>query len=68
LFRSNEFFARLLLQVDPRKRPRVEDLENLPSVQQYMSQARNILNDYRMNQVFHEKSVPQIELICLFVS
>jgi hypothetical protein len=45
------FLLRLLLQVDPRRRPRVDDLENLASLQQFIIPARTLLNEYRLNQV-----------------
>lgn len=42
---------KLLLQTDPKRRPRVEDLENLSAIQPYISSARAILNDYKMQHV-----------------
>lgn len=40
-----------MIQLDPRKRPRVEDLESLPSLQPAMNAAKAIANDYKSQQV-----------------
>lgn len=39
-----------MLQVDPRRRPRVEDLELLPAAQPAMCQAHAIMNEYKFQQ------------------
>eukprot|EP00981_Chlorochromonas_danica_P000180 scaffold49_cov180-Ochromonas_danica.AAC.3 len=46
---------RSMLQIDPRKRPRVEDLENLPGLQPALTQARAILNDFKLQQNYSSK-------------
>ena len=40
-----------MLQVDPKKRPRVEDLEVLPAIQSEMLNAKLILGEFRLQQV-----------------
>eukprot|EP01033_Poteriospumella_lacustris_P001032 gene1032-744_t len=42
---------RQMIQLEPRRRPRVEDLENLPALQAQMVGARNIWNDYRFQHM-----------------
>lgn len=42
---------RLMLQVDPRKRPRVEDLESLPALQSALTTARSLLQDFKFQSV-----------------
>lgn len=42
---------RTMLQVDPRRRPRVEELEALPALQPAMTAARGTLNDFKQQQV-----------------
>ena len=40
-----------MLQLDPRKRPRVEDLEVLSAIQPAMTAARALSSDYKQQQV-----------------
>lgn len=40
-----------MLQLDPRRRPRVEELETLPAMQPAMNAAKLTLSDYKMQQV-----------------
>lgn len=42
---------RLMLQVDPRKRPRVEELEVIPGLQGALGAARGMLADFKNQQV-----------------
>ena len=42
---------RSMLQLDPRKRPRVEDLEVLSAIQPAMTAARALSSDYKQQQV-----------------
>ena len=42
---------RTMLQVDPRRRPRVEELEALPALQPAMGPARSIHSDFKQQQV-----------------
>jgi hypothetical protein len=44
-----------MIQLDPRKRPRVEDLEILSSLQPAMNAAKAIANDYKTQQVSFPK-------------
>jgi hypothetical protein len=42
-----------MLQVDVRKRPRVEDLEAVQALQSHLLGARNILQDFKFQQVIN---------------
>ncbi len=47
---------RTMLQKDPRRRPRVEDLENLPALQPAMNVIRNQINEYKVQQSLATKN------------
>jgi len=40
-----------MIQIDPKKRPRVEDIEMLSSIQPAMNIAKGIVNDFKIQQV-----------------
>jgi hypothetical protein len=40
-----------MLQVDPRRRPRVEELESMPALEPHMHNARRLSTDFRQQQV-----------------
>ena len=46
---------KMMLQLDPRSRPRVEDLEVLPVLQPYMTAARNLTNDFKVQHAQNNK-------------
>lgn len=45
------YMCRSMLQVDPRRRPRVEELEALPALQPAMTSAKAIHTDFKQQQV-----------------
>jgi serine/threonine protein kinase len=42
---------RQMIQLDPRRRPRVEDLENIGALQTHMGGARSIWNEYKFQHI-----------------
>jgi hypothetical protein len=44
-----------MLQVDPRRRPRVEELESMPALEPHMHNARRLSTDFRQQQVTSHK-------------
>jgi len=43
--------TRLMLHLDPRQRPSVDDLERLPSLLPYLTIAKNIVSDFKQQEV-----------------
>ncbi len=66
---SDDLFnvIRSMLQVDRRKRPKIEDLESLPALRRYISDASQLLNKYRneqkMTNIQREMAVKEEELV-----
>lgn len=55
---------RSMIQLDPRKRPRVEDLESLSALQPAMNTAKTFANDFKTQQVRNPSS-PKPPLLTL---
>lgn len=46
---------KLMLQLDPRQRPRVEDLETLPALQAAINTAKNVNQEFKFQQTYATK-------------